>query len=310
MTAAAPAERIAELEQELAQLERRARRRGSRPSSSGLRAEQQAAEQRVATSSSRRPSCSAPGARRRRARRRRGTRRAPRGRAAVEAARREAARGRRRARRREPVPARGRHGARGHATRSPRTSAPSPATSWRSPPRSARCSAPGSWTTWPTGEQLLDAAGTEGGSARRCRRRSSVRPRRDRRRRQAPSRCSTTCKPTTAVAGHLPAALARRLAGRLARRAGGQLRRRRRHASGRVLFAATGELRQAPAGGEERVLEQLATQGAPERGVGDRGPRRAGRRARSVERATLAVTEADTRPRRGRLRPARGGPRS
>jgi chromosome segregation protein len=62
--------------------------------------------------------------------------------------------------------------------------------------------------------------------------------------------------------------------------------------AGRVLFAATGELRQAPAGGEERVLEQL--------GRRDRLVEASAAAARSeqealqdVERAGQAVTEAD-----------------
>ncbi|HET8673677.1 MAG TPA: AAA family ATPase, partial [Thermoleophilaceae bacterium] len=62
--------------------------------------------------------------------------------------------------------------------------------------------------------------------------------------------------------------------------------------AGRVLFGATGELRQVPSGGEERVLEQL---GRRDRLVASSAEavRREEAAKQEVERAGVAVTEAD-----------------
>ncbi len=125
------------------------------------------------------------------------------------------------------------------------------------------------------GHTLLDAAGTEGGSA--------LLPAPEQRA-SAPGSPPAPgaeplldhVKPTTAVAAP-PAASARgRLAGRIARRAGGQLRRRGGDAFG---TRAVRRHRRAAAGARGRRgarTRAAGTPGAPERGVGDRGPRRAG----------------------------------
>jgi chromosome segregation protein len=142
------------------------------------------------------------------------------------------------------------------------------------------------------GHTLLDSAGAEGGSA--------ILP-------PADSASSTAgappapgaepllshLTPTATVTGHLERALAdawvvESLDGLAADFRGVAVTR-----SGRVLFAATGELRQAPAGGEERVLEQLGLRErltkASAAAVG--AEQAAGK---ELERATVAVTDADT----------------
>jgi len=62
--------------------------------------------------------------------------------------------------------------------------------------------------------------------------------------------------------------------------------------AGRVLFGATGELRQAPAGGEERVLEQLGRRDRLVSSSAD-AVRREEAAKHDLERAGIAVTEAD-----------------
>ena len=79
--------------------------------------------------------------------------------------------------------------------------------------------------------------------------------------------------------------------------------------AGRVWSAATRELRQVPAGGEDRVLAERNRRDGLVAEVETRRAGRAGRAGRGSRRATQAVAEADARPRRGRARRPRRRPR-
>jgi chromosome segregation protein len=142
------------------------------------------------------------------------------------------------------------------------------------------------------GHSLLDAAGTEGGSA--------LLPAPDQRPGAAGSPPAPGAeplldhlKPTAAVAAHLRRALADAWVVESLEGLADDFRGVAVTRSGRVLFASTGELRQAPAGGEERVLEQL---GRRERlsEASATAARDEQVAAKELERATLAVTEADS----------------